>query len=231
MTLLLPKWTKLPNGWIEKGGLKEFRWLHRKGANDLAGLMSLAAIAHHIDDDGISQLTYDDFQRITGLSRAKVSAGLGVLKAHKLIEVEPLGRGSYRLASYHPKSGWAKFPARGLYRHGSIAAFEQFKLRQPAELDASKLYFLFASRRDREKNMAQIGYDKIEAYSGVGRSNIKRALSVLAAGSLVHIEHLHSAQSDNGVSNGYRLTHLDSHRHMGTSGRSDESWHFSDEDV
>ena len=81
-----------------------------------------------------------------------------------------------------------------------------------------KLYFLFASRRDRQSNMAKISYDKIEEYSGVNREHIKRALTILGANSLVHIEHVPSGAHVDGVASAYRLVHLHSRQHMGTWG-------------
>lgn len=216
----LPPWTKLPSGWIEAKGLKEFRWLRGQGANDLAALMGLTAIANHVDGQtGIARLTYDELCDVTGLSRAKLSAGLGVLTDLKLIERTPDGRGTYRLGGYNPTSGWAQFPAHGLYRNGTIMAFNVFRLRQVAELDALKLYFLFASRRDRRTNLAMISYEKIEEYSGVSRNNIRRALSLLSANSLVYVDYVASLRNEDGVANAYRLVHLNQHLHMGTNGR------------
>lgn len=219
MTELQP-WIKLPNAWIEAGGLRQFRWTSGEGAANLAALMALTAISHHIHPDtGIARLTYNVLCERACLSRAKLAAGIAVLIERKIIEHEPVGRSSYRLESYDPKTGWAAFPARGLYHLGSIAAFSEFYLRRPVELDAIKLYFLFASRRDRQTNMALITYDKIESYAGVARNNIRKALSVLAAGNLVHIEYVPSRTSENGTASGYRLAHLNTRRHMGTIGR------------
>jgi DNA-binding transcriptional ArsR family regulator len=221
----LQPWIKLPNGWIEASGLRDFRWARGEGADNLAALMALAAISHHIDPEtGIARLTYDALCMMTTLSRAKLSAGLSVLAGRGLIEREPEGRSSFLLSHYDPASGWAQFPAKGLYRHDTIAAFTEFRLRLPAELEALKLYFLFASRRDRETNMAKITYDKIEDYSGVARNNIRRALSLLAANGLVHVEYVPSRTSENGVANAYRLAHLNTHRHMGTWRRGADEW-------
>jgi DNA-binding transcriptional ArsR family regulator len=219
----LPLWVKIPNGRIEARGLRHFRWLRGEGADNVAALMGLTAISHHVEsENGIARLPYDALCDITGLSRAKLARGLDVLRAHALIEREPDGRSSYKLVGYNPAQGWAKFPARGLYRNGVITAFSEFRLRLPAELEAMKLYFLFASRRDRRSNLAKITYDTIEDYSGVPRNNVKRAVSLLAASGLVHVERVASLFSDYGVANAYRLAHLDSYRHMGTSGRAAE---------
>jgi DNA-binding transcriptional ArsR family regulator len=213
-------WTKLPSARIEEGGLRQFRWSQGQGADNTAALMALAVIAHHVEpESGVARLTYGEFSDMASLSRAKVSAGLTLLAERSLVDRATDGRSSYRLCRYDPKAGWAKFPAKGLYRNDVVAAFTEFRLRRAAELEALKLYYLFAARRSRETNMAKIGYDKIEEYSGVARNNIRRALSVLAANGLVHVEHCFSDQSEYGTANAYRLAHLDSHTHMGTRGR------------
>ena len=224
-------WIKLPSRWIEAGGLKDFRWARGEGSDNLAGLMGLTVISHHIDaESGVARLTYDALCIKSTLSRAKLSSGLGILVERGLIEREPEGRSTYRLANYDPEVGWVKFPAAGLYRHGTIMAFNDFHLRLPAELDALKLYFLFASRRDRQTNMAKLTYEKIDEYSGVSRNNIRRALSVLAANELVHIEHVPSDKIENGVANAYRLAHLDTYNHMGTKGRGADPLDFFDQE-
>jgi hypothetical protein len=177
-------------------------------------------ISHHIDGrTGIARLTYDELCTMTLLSRAKVSAGLDVVKTHGLIDHKPDGRSSFQLAGYNPVSGWAKFPARGLYRLGRVDAFANFTLRSAAELDAMKLYFLFASRRDRATNLIRLGYEKIEKYSGIAGNNIKRALHILGCNGLIYVEHFRTRPDDPGVANAYRLVHLETRRHMGTSGR------------
>jgi DNA-binding transcriptional ArsR family regulator len=227
----LPVWTKLPSSWIDAGGLRVFRW-DGQGADNIAALLTLAVIAHHIEPDtGIARLTYGELSDMTSLSRAKVSAGLSLLGARDLIDRTPEGRSSYGLRHYDPMAGWAKFPARGLYHNGVVWAFTEFRLRRRAELEAMKLYYLFAARRSRETNMAKIGYDRIEEYTGVPRNHIRGALTVLGANGLVHVERLTSDLSDHGVANAYRLTYLDSYRHMGTTGRGEGGFLEAEDEV
>lgn len=216
----LPHWTKLPSHWIEAGGLKEFRWLSGSGADNTAALMALTVICHHIDSDtGRAQLTYNALCEKCHLSRAKLSNGLSILANHLIIDRHVGGRSNYGLIKYNSAEGWAKFPARGLYQNDVVTAFTEFRLRLRAELDALKLYFLFASRRDRRTNSAKITYQKIEEYSGVSRDHIRRALSVLTANGLVHVQTVASEAYESGIANSYRLAHLDSYTHMGTTGR------------
>lgn len=215
----LKPWVKLPSAWIETGGLAQFQW-RDSGAANIAAIMALIAIAHRADaDTGVARVTYDDLETLTWRSRAVISAGLDVLERHSLIAREPDGRSTYQLVGYRADGGWAKLPAAGLYHANGIAAFEQFNLRRRIELDALKLYLLIAARRDRESNMALLTYDAIEERADIGRERIRPAITLLAASVLIHIEHLPRQFGLPGIVNGYRLAHLETYRHMGTTGR------------
>jgi hypothetical protein len=85
-------------------------------------------------------------------------------------------------------------------------------------LDALKLFFLFVARRGRDTNLASIGYDKIEEYSGMKRLRIKPAISFLASLSLIYVEHVPSKTTP-GIANAYRIVGLESYHHLGTTGR------------
>lgn len=216
------EWVKLPSKWIEEGGLSAFRWSARTGhanADNVAALMVLIVLAHHVDEtDGVARLTYDELETLAGLSRAKLAKGLDLLGSRGVIE-RNLGRSVFKLAEFDPEKGWAKLPCRRLYSGNRVAAFDDFKLRKPAELNALKLYLLFAARRGRDTNLANLSYEKITEYAGISREHIKAALSLLAAHNLAHIERLPSTSNEIGVANAYRLVGLDSFNHMGTRGR------------
>lgn len=214
-----PLFVKLPVRWIDAGGLKAFKW-KQGGSDEIAALMLLAVLAHHMDpDDGSAQLTYDQLCQAASLSRAKVAGGLAILDARGQIERVAGQRSGYRIADYNPLSNWAKFPVRGLYVGDKIRAFAELKLRSRAELDALKLYFLFAARRSRELNMAPISYEKITEHAGVANDRIRAALNILAINDLVHTERFTSTRAEGGIAHAYRLTHLDGNRHLGTIGR------------
>lgn len=216
----LRPFVKLPNGWIELNGLRQFRWRGGEGAANLSALLTLAVIAHHSDTDtGVARITYDELGARASLSRALISAGLDLLQVRQLVDREPEGRSTYALRGFDSRTGWAKLPAAGLYVNEAVTAFGEFQKRKSVELDAIKLYFLIASRRSRDLNMALLTYEAIEERSGVRRAHVKRALSFLCAAGLIHIEHLPRQFGEPGIVSGYRLTHLDSYRHMGTTGR------------
>ncbi|MGE8131884.1 hypothetical protein ACQKQD_33685 [Methylobacterium sp. NPDC080182] len=228
--MALRDWVKLPSGWIEAKGLQQLHWgANGEGSANTAALMVLAAIAHHTDNEsGIARLTYNALGPITGLSRAKVSAGLDVLQNHEVIERTPVGRSSFRLANYDPAGGWVMLPAKRLYAGERIAPFDNFHLRSLHELNALKLYFLFASRRGRDTNMANISLDKITEYSGVERARIKPATSFLSASGLVYVEHTPSTKNEDRIANGYRLVGLYPKMHMGTRGQGMDAVDFQE---
>ncbi|MCP3473817.1 helix-turn-helix domain-containing protein [Bradyrhizobium sp. CCGUVB1N3] len=215
------EWVRLPSKWIEDGGLKQLQWTNSEasGSNNIAALMVLAPIAHHADDEGMAICTYDRLALATGLSRAKVSAGLTVLEKLQVIDRAPSGRSTFQLLNYNEAGGWSKLPARGLYGAGRIIGFEHFHLRTMNELHALKLYYLFARRRSNSTNMAHISYDKIEAYTGIARPRIRKGISFLASVGMVHVEHVPSRANERGTANAYRLPFIDPYVHLGTRGR------------
>jgi hypothetical protein len=217
----LRDFAKLPTKWIEDGGLRQFRWGGSSlGANNTAALMALLVISQHADPvTGISRLTYDQMCAIAGLSRAKLSGGLSVLDGLNIIDRSKLGKSNQSLVGYNPHKGWGMVPTKGLYKDGKVQVFSRFHLRNKAELNALKLYFLFISRRDRDTNMAHLTYNTIERYSGMERGQIKQGLSVLAVLGLVHIETLPALVHDViTISNAYRIAHIKPYTHRGTLG-------------
>ena len=215
-------WAPLPSAWINDHGLTKLQWKPGgEGSDNIAGLMALTAIAHAADAaSGVARLTYDNLCASTGLSRAKLSSGLDVLKSIRVVEQAPEStRSTYQLVGFDPQRGWAKLPAKTMYSAGRIAAFADFHLRRAIELDALKLFFLFVARRGRDTNDANIGYEKIEEYTGIRRVRIKPAISLLASLSLVYVEHLPSRASAIGIANAYRIVGVEPYNHMGTRGR------------
>lgn len=217
--MTMKNWVGIPTEWIEQGGLKDYRWAKFEGSSAIAALMILAAIAHHCDDECKARVTYDVLALATGLSRTKIAEGLKVLKSRNVIELSAENQSVYRLTNYNPKRGWGKLPAKLMYREGVVTAFKDFHLRKVAELDALKAYFVIVARRDNNTNLANVTYDKLEDLAGINRSRIKTAISLLLVNNLVQVEQAASSVSQYGVSNAYRLVHLDGGRHMGTIGR------------
>jgi len=173
MTML--DWVRLPSAWIKDKRLRELSWKDDAGSNNTATLMVLAVIAHHTNPEtGTAFLTYDQLTQHTGLSRTKVARGLSVLAEMGLIDRNEGGRSACLLRDYTKDFGWSKLPARRLYNaDGEVQFFHDLHLRSRTELDALKLYFLFAERRSNASNLALISYDKIVEYTGIDRTAVR----------------------------------------------------------
>jgi hypothetical protein len=65
----------------------------------------------------------------------------------------------------------------------------------------------------------QISATTRSRYTGISRDKIRTALSLLVTHATVHVDHIPSGTSKYGVSNAYRIPHIRSHVHMGTSAR------------
>jgi hypothetical protein len=211
-------WVRLPVPWVEKGGLKAFQWSAGQGSDCTAALMTLIALAHCADPEtGVAKVTYDDLCHATGLSRAKLSSGLGVLQENALVKRWHSGRSTYILSNYLDKSRWAKIPARPICSSRVIIPFIHFNLRNRVELDALKLYILISTYRDWVTNIATISYDKIELISGIQKGRIKSAISLLVTTGLIYAETVKSDSDREFYFNRYRVTHVDSYIHAGTA--------------
>src|SRR5262249_60548324 len=113
---------------------------------------------------------------------------------------EPQGRSTYGVANHNVRSGWCKFPAKGLYKEKREVAFDSFRLRHRTELDALKIYFLIAALRDNTSNEAYVSYEKIEENTGGSRHHIPRALSLLSSNGLINTRNVASTRSAHGYS-------------------------------
>jgi hypothetical protein len=219
----LRDWVMLPTRWIEDEGLRAYKWTGTgtPGSTFVVAFLALIAIAQHAEQEtGVATLTYDQLTEAIGVSRTKLAAAIAVLRERRLVEkTDALGRSGYRLVGYDLTGGWAKLPARALYVGGRMPDFADFSLRSVHEFNALKLYLTLVSRRDRKTNQAKLSYDGIMAYTGMSRDRIKGALNVLTGRGLVHVDHLPSKFSAHGVSNAYRIAHIEATRHMGTTGR------------
>jgi hypothetical protein len=214
-------WVRLPTRWIGADGLNEWAWRSEgAGSNSVAALMCLIAIAHVAEqEEGFARVTYDSLYEATGLSRKKISAGLTILGRYGLIDRKVEGRSRLQLTNFDPKGGWAKLPAKSMYSGGRIIAFDGFKLRSKAELDALKLYLLFVAFRDRKINAANLSHKSIEKHSGVDGARIKTGIGLLVSQQLVHVDQVKRDDEEYGVRHTYRVVGIDSNNHMGTSGR------------
>ncbi|WP_309046004.1 hypothetical protein [Marinobacter sediminicola] len=229
----MKSWVKMPSYWVREESsppLTQLRWSGDQKADQIAALMIYIVLAHHANDSptaefpepGYCRLTYERLLDITGLSKAKISGGIKVLRALGLVSVETSGRVNiYKVANFGQKGGWAKLPSKGLYSKDlqRIPVFHEYKLRSKVELNALKIYFLILSFRSNDTNYAVISYERMTTYTGIVRNDIRPAVSLLVAQGLIHVDQKSTAHNDFSTSNMYRPCYVEPYRHLGTAGR------------
>ena len=194
-----PTWAQLPSKWILEGELTDFRWQTHKG-NATAALLILIALcllqnlaklpskrkdAPVVPGGREVRASYDALMAMTNVSRAKVSAGLKLLKHYEVIEATAT-RGVYRLTDVSTPGSWCKLPQSFLLGRVEIISFaKHLRLRSPSELDALKIYLLMLALRNRKTEDAWVGYDKIITLTGVDRNRVATAKSHLYAWGLM----------------------------------------------
>ncbi len=220
----------MPSFWLrdeDRGVLKGMRWVGPEKADQIAALMVYIVLVHRASNEatpgdpdiGVARITYSGLSDITGLSRAKISGGLKILRELDAIDVESHGKSnSYRITSYKKKSGWAKLPTRGLYSKDgrTIPAFHQFHLRLKVELNALKLYLLILALRNDEMNYAKVSYKRLSERTGVPQTEVRSAISFLTALGLIHVDKESTDLNAYSTVNIYRPCHLDRYNHRGT---------------
>jgi len=243
----MQSWVRMPSRWLRQKEadliLPKMVWVGDGKAAQISALMIYIVMVHHarrldqldredvINGDelpyqnGEVNLSYSDMQKITDLSRTMVSAGIKILVGYGLIQRLPESKGLGKKARYIVDDfdgafGWAKLPMRKLYRSGVITAFGDFNLRKRTELDALKIYLIIVAFRDRNANETRISFDKISDYTGVTRNYIKAALSFLVVQNLIQVDKHLNEGSELMNHNVYRVRHIESTIHAGTSANS-----------
>lgn len=239
----MQSWVKMPTRWLREQHtdklLPRMKWQGEEKSSYIACLMIFIVFSQHarrytkadLDDEanevalpyieGEVNLSYNDLQEITGLSRIKVAEGVALLVKYKLVsrmdaQYLPGTRMRYQLNGVSDDLGWGKLPWRKLYTGGRMVAFQDFKLRKRAELDALKIYLIIIAFRDTASNSTKISFDKISEYTGIHRSYIKAALSILILHNLIQVDKHLNDDSDVRNHNVYRVRHVDPYRHAGT---------------
>lgn len=168
--------------------LKEMRW-QRQGstsaAQDVAALMVYVVLLF-IRQKQVADITYDQLQHATGLSRSLICQGLKRLESVELI----LCSGSkqkrqYVFPSPPADSRWFKLPCRAVMTDDGVVAFKTFTLRSKHELNALKMYLYLANVRDRKTLYTEASYETIYKRLAIPERDIRRAINVLNTSGLL----------------------------------------------
>jgi hypothetical protein len=193
-------WAKIPTRWIiQDSKLSQLTW-DKHGSDATAALILLISLAIMFNRSNIGKggkreypargfhASYEKLRDFTGLSRAKIAAGLSLLRWLQVIDVEQYGRRNwYSLTGVLKAGQWGQLPQTHLLRTASFA-FRKFQLRHPNEMNALKLYLVLLAYRNVRGNFTAIGYEKICQVTGMEWKDVGLALELLRDFDLVHIE-------------------------------------------
>lgn len=195
-------WAKIPTSWIVSDKkLPLLSWQKDKSDATAALILfiSLAILLNRSnkekqeaqDRDLLSfECSYNSLQAFTALSRAKIAAGLHLLEDKELINISRESKTNrYFLLGVTESGKWAKLPqTHVLTGVGRGPFFSTFHLRHQTELNALKLYLLLIAYRNTTTNFTVIGYEKISELSGIMKSHVRSALSLLIHYDLVRVD-------------------------------------------
>ena len=152
--------------------------------------------------------SYDDLHEATGLSRALISAGMGVLRDMRLVQSEGSSqRRKYRIL--WDGGSWFKLPCRAIIDGTcrGITPFNAFNLRSRYELHAMKLYLYIASCRDNITPYSMVSFERIYERTGIPERDVVKAYSLLIGSKLLAgIDRDYSDTLRRNESNKYYLT-------------------------
>ncbi len=218
-------WRQIPTDWITKAVLNELKWTQTEGSTNAAALMVYIALGAYTApyDDLIKNLskgeaspTYNELQKFCGLSRDLISKGIKKLLLLNLIAKKKEGvRTIYTITDLYTKP-FGKIPYKAFAHKGKLQnVFGGLSVRNKRTLHALKIYFTVIKYRYEKTNYAHISYEKIEAFTGVPRFEIKAALCALTENKLLIIDMV-PAQNNEYRQNIYRIRGVESTRHLAT---------------
>ena len=174
--------SKLPTGWTRKINDDIASFLGGSQAGEsIAALKCLLAISVQMDfTSRTATVSYTDFETLTGLSRPMVTKGIKALETRGLITIGGGHTHKYTVNEIQDEH-WAKLPTELLKR-----SLKDIGNRGVICLAALKIYILLVTRRNNIYQWTALTFDQIELSTGVRRTNIRAALSMLFSAGLIH---------------------------------------------
>ena len=138
----------------------------------------------HCQVNGL-QISYNDLEDATNLSRPMVCTGINILLSMNIIEIkeESSGRKARIYKFVINDKRWAKIP-----RDKTVSFIKNLNNRGMSSLSALKIYLTLLAVKMNKLDTVTIGYEKIREYTGLQSKDIKPGLQVLFEHRLIRIE-------------------------------------------
>lgn len=206
---------RFPNRWIRDGLLAELRWYPHSGDATAALLVLLAlcialsarASSEPCDCDGLAtepdvqltavRLNYSQLMQRTAITRAKVGAGLALLRVLGLVDVTFDGRKAiYSVPQLHVPGDWCLFPALKVQRLHVLQPHKGLRLHSAKQdLRALALYVALLARSDDGRDAREASYARVSECTRMRPTEFVQAVDRLTELKLLRLAPYESPES------------------------------------
>lgn len=193
----MARFSALPTWWIRELGLGAFVGGERAGTS-LAALkvvMAVSLLANFHSRKARNSVS--DLEKLTGLSRPMVLAGVSLLEQLNVLTVDRSGHVNEYEMSVTADANWGKLPYERL-----MARLPDMSNRGVISLSALKIYLLMVSLRPNSSPTLSIGHEKIREQTGIQTKHVRPALDILINHTLIRL-----SVSDGTEAGGARVRH------------------------
>lgn len=179
----MARWSALPTWWVRGQGISLFVGGDQAGRSIAAikVLIAISLLANFNSHRARNSLS--DLERLTGLSRPMVIAGIADLELKELLLVDRSGHvNEYELIVPENDRNWGKMPYETLRRH-----LAEISNRGAITLAALKIYLLLVSWRPNQSLTIAIGHEKIRDETGIQTRHVRPAIDILLNHTLVRL--------------------------------------------
>jgi hypothetical protein len=189
--------SKCPTWWARNGLLKTGFKGGEETGKSIAALKCIIAISHNINFHSLSvSMSFSDIEKLTGLSRPMVSAGLDLISSLGIVEIEKKYRNTYKMVDeVDGDSGWARLPIANLKRE-----LPSLPNRGRVSLFALKFYLQLLADRPNKSTVMHMKYETITEKVGTQPRDIKPSINILFNHDLITV-----AKSSDGMSSGGKI--------------------------
>lgn len=180
----MQRWAAFRSWWVREQGFSGFRGGSHTGKSIAALKVMIALTLLANFKTGRTKTSMVDLEKLTGLSRPMVIAGIADLEAKRLLKVDRTGKpNEYELLRPETDTKWGKIPYDLLRAH-----LPEIVNRGAHTLAALKIYLLFVTLRPNDKPAIALSHERIRDRTGIQARHVRAGLDILINHSLIHID-------------------------------------------
>lgn len=191
----MSSWGSFPKWWIGAELLPELEATSEETGKNIAALKIYLGLAMHADyESRVLQVTYDDLEKTTGLSRPMIKRGLDALVRIGVIAITATRPATYKLVEDPNSKLFAQIPISLLK-----TALRDLPNRGASALAALKLYLVLCHLRNFDGfSPVTVSHLRLQELTGVRPNALRQGLDHLVNHRLIHLQQEASDESHKG---------------------------------